>query len=203
MLKEVGFKPGIVDADPIAVMNSYSYANDLPEEGSVVLLDIGSVSSSLTVWGRKDSFFTRDIPIGVHDFVKALSSKMDTDYITSQDDLLKKGVNSFNKKEEDQAVNSIGIAERTVFDNFVEDIRRSLRYYAKTTNQSFFTHLYLTGGGSATEGLVNLIQSKLNLEVSIYNPMKTLDGYEEGEVVNPGQYSVAVGLALRGGGFEV
>ena len=32
--------------------------------------------------------------------------------------------------------------------------------------------------------------------------MQTLDGYEEGAIVNPGQYSVAVGLALRGGGFD-
>lgn len=202
LLKEVGFKPGIVDVDPIAVMNSFSYANELPEDGAVVLLDIGSVSSSLTVWGRKDAFFTRDLPIGIHDFVKALSTKMDKDYISSQDDLLKEGVDSFNKKEGDEDMGGIGIAERTVFDNFVEDIRRSLRYYAKTTNQSFFTHLFLTGGGSATEGLAALIQSKLNLEVSPYNPMQTLDGYEEGAIVNPGQYSVAVGLALRGGGFD-
>ncbi|HBR86914.1 MAG TPA: hypothetical protein DEA65_03635, partial [Candidatus Marinimicrobia bacterium] len=86
--------------------------------------------------------------------------------------------------------------------NFVEDIRRSLRYYAKTTNQSFFTHLYLTGGGSATEGLAELIQGKLNLEVSVFNPMKSLEGYNENSVVNPAQYSVAVGLALRGGGFD-
>ena len=82
LLKEIGFKPGIIDVDPIAVMNSYSYANDLPEEGAIVLLDIGSVSSALTVWGRKDAFFTRDLPIGIHEFVKALSTKLDKDYVT-------------------------------------------------------------------------------------------------------------------------
>lgn len=202
LLKEVGFKPGIIDVDPIAVMNSYSYSNDLPEEGAVVLLDIGAVSSSLTVWGRKDSFFTRDIPIGIHEFVKALSSKMDKDYISSQDNILKDGVNSFEKKDDEEEMSGIGIAERTVFDNFVEDIRRSLRYYAKTTNQSFFTHVYLTGGGSATSGLAELIQSKLNLEVSVYNPFQSFDGYSEDAVVNPAQYAVAVGLSLRGGGFD-
>jgi len=202
LLKEIGFKPGIIDVDPIAVMNSYSYVNDLPEDGAVILLDIGAISSALTVWGRKDMFFTRDLPIGIHDFVKDLAGKMDTDYVSSEDNLLKDGVNSFTKNEPDKTDSGIGIAERTVFDNFVEDIRRSLRYYAKTTNQSFFTHLYLTGGGSATEGLAELIQGKLNLEVSVFNPMKSLEGYNENSVVNPAQYSVAVGLALRGGGFD-
>ncbi len=202
LLKEIGFKPGIIDVDPIAVMNSYSYANDFPEDGAVVMLDIGSISSALTVWGRKDSFFTRDLPIGIHEFVKALSTKLDKDYVSSEDELLKDGVNSFNSSDDVESNNGIGIAERTVCDNYVEDIRRSLRYYAKTTNQSFFTHLYLTGGGSATEGLAELIQGKLNLEVSVFNPMKSLEGYNENSVVNPAQYSVAVGLALRGGGFD-
>ncbi len=50
LLKEVGFKPGIVDVDPIAVMNSFSYANELPEDGAVVLLDIGSVSLFPQKW---------------------------------------------------------------------------------------------------------------------------------------------------------
>jgi type IV pilus assembly protein PilM len=183
-------------------MNSYSYANDLPEEGAVVLLDIGTVSSALTVWGRKDAFFTRDLPIGSHEFVKALATKLDKDYVSSLDELLKEGVNCFNSSDTEETDSGIGIAERTVFDNFVEDIRRSLRYYAKTTNQSFFTHLFLTGGGSATEGLAELIQSKLNLEVSIFNPMQSFEGYDVEAIVNPAQYTVAVGLALRGGGFD-
>jgi type IV pilus assembly protein PilM len=202
ILKEIGFKPGIVDVDPIAVMNSFSYSNDLPEDGAVVLLDIGTVSSALTVWGRKDAFFTRDLPIGIHEFVKSLSEKLDKDYVSSNDELLKGGVKSFNADEEIESTNEIGIAERNVFDNFVEDIRRSLRYYAKTTNQSFFTHLYLTGGGSATEGLAELIQNKLSLEVSIFNPMNSFEGYNKDEIVNPAQYTVATGLALRGGGFD-
>ena len=202
LLKEIGFKPGIIDVDPIAIMNSYSYTNDLPEDGAVVLLDIGTVSSALTVWGRKDAFFTRDLPIGSHEFVKALATKLDKDYVSSHDELLKEGVNCFNSSDTEETDSGIGIAERTVFDNFVEDIRRSLRYYAKTTNQSFFTHLFLTGGGSATEGLAELIQSKLNLEVSIFNPMQSFEGYDVEAIVNPAQYTVAVGLALRGGGFD-
>ena len=61
--------PGIIDADPIAISNSFGNSKEFPEEGAVVLFDIGSVSSSLVVWGRKDQFFTRDIPIGGYHFV--------------------------------------------------------------------------------------------------------------------------------------
>lgn len=202
LLKEVGFKPGIIDADPIAVMNAFSYAHELPEEGTVVILDIGAVSSSLIVWGRKDSFFTRDLPVGVHEFVKALALKLDKDYVNSQDILYKNGVQSFKKENSVENATGIALAERTIIDNFIEDIRRSLRYYTKTTNQSFFTRFYITGGGSAMEGLAEVIQSNLNIEVNVYNPLQNLEGYDQATIINPGQFAVSVGLALHGIGFE-
>ena len=71
LLKEIGFTPGVIDADPIALSNAFGNSKEFPEEGAVVLLDIGSVSSSLVVWGRKDQFFTRDIPIGGYHFISS------------------------------------------------------------------------------------------------------------------------------------
>ena len=198
LLKEAGFKPGIVDTDPIALSNSFVLDRDFPEDGVIVLLDIGAVSSSLVVWGKKDSFFTRDIPVGGHHFVKGLSDARKMDYVTAQDTLYKDGVDAFNQTNGTQ---EIGLAEtqRTVFDNLVEDVRRSLRYYAKTTNQSFFQKIYLTGGGAATPGIGNYIQSKLNIDVEVFNPFASLEGTDGQEIPNPGQYGVAVGLAIRGG----
>ena len=198
LLKESGFKPGIVDTDPIALSNAFVLHHDFPEEGVIVLLDIGAVSSSLVVWGQKDQFFTRDIPVGGHLFVKGLSDVRKMDYITAQDELYKDGVNAF---QETNGTQEIGLAEtqRTVFDNLVEDVRRSLRYYAKTTNQSFFQKIYLTGGCAGTPGLCDFIQSNLNIDVEIFNPFATLDGTDGLDISNPGQYGVAVGLAIRGG----
>lgn len=198
ILKEAGFKPGIVDTDPVALSNSFVFDQDFPEEGVVVILDIGAVSSSLIVWGQKDSFFTRDIPVGGHQFVKGLSDTRKMDYVTAQDALYKEGVAAFNK---DDGTQELGLAEtqRTVFDNLVEDVRRSLRYYAKTTNQSFFQKIYLTGGGAGTPGIGDFIQSKLNIDVDVFNPFAALDGADDQEIPNPGQYAVAVGLAIRGG----
>ena len=57
----------------------------MPDDGLVVMLDIGAVSSSLVVYGKGQQFFTRDLPIGGHHFVKELSTKKDMSYIESQD----------------------------------------------------------------------------------------------------------------------
>jgi len=198
ILKEAGFKPGIVDTDPIALSNSFVFDQEFPEDGVIVLLDVGAVSSSLIVWGQKDSFFTRDIPVGGHHFVKGLSDARKMDYVTAQDELYKEGVAAFSQNDGSQ---ELGLAEtqRTIFDNLVEDVRRSLRYYAKTTNQSFFQKIYLTGGGAGTPGIGDYIQGKLNIDVEVFNPFAALEGTDGQEIPNPGQYAVAVGLAIRGG----
>ena len=197
LLKEIGFNPGIIDADPIALSNAFGNSKEFPEEGAVVLLDIGSVSSSLVVWGRKDQFFTRDIPIGGYHFISSLSEKLDMDYVSAEDKMMKDGINSFQSSI-DNDLNDISVAEKNVFDNLIEDVRRTLRYYAKTTNQSFFTKIMISGGGSSTQGLKEMIEQKLSLSTELFNPFQSLAGFENIDISNPGQYAISTGLAVRG-----
>ena len=197
LLKEIGFSPGIIDADPIALSNAFANLSAFPEEGAVVLLDIGSVSSSLVVWGRKDQFFTRDIPIGGYHFVSSLAEKLDIDYVSAEDKMMKDGINSFQNNI-DSDLDNISVAEKNVFDNLVEDVRRSLRYYAKTTNQSFFTKIMISGGGARTQGLKEMIEQKLSLNTELFNPFQSLAGFENIDISNPEQYAVSTGLAVRG-----
>ncbi len=197
LLKEIGFSPGIIDADPIALSNAFANLSEFPEEGAVVLLDIGSVSSSLVVWGRKDQFFTRDIPIGGYHFVSSLAEKLDIDYVSAEDKMMKDGINSFQNNI-DSDLDNISVAEKNIFDNLVEDVRRSLRYYAKTTNQSFFTKIMISGGGASTQGLKEMIEQKLSLNTELFNPFQSLAGFENIDISNPEQYAVSTGLAVRG-----
>ena len=64
LLKESGLKPGVIDVDPIAITNAFTFLKDMPSDGLAVLLDIGALSSSLIVWGSGQQYFTRDLPIG-------------------------------------------------------------------------------------------------------------------------------------------
>jgi type IV pilus assembly protein PilM len=165
----------------------------------VVLCDIGAVSTGIVVWGYQQQFFTRDIPIGAHLFTKAISDKKEIPYMDAQELLSKEGIASLLNQSSGDDTSALGIAERTVFDNLVEDIRRSLRFYAKTTGQSFFMKILLSGGGANTPGLVDFIQSKLNVDTAVFNPLEAMDGAGDLALPNPSQYTIAIGLALRGG----
>ena len=199
LLKESGLKPGVIDAEPIAITNSFTYLKDMPTEGLVVILDIGALSSSLVVWGNGQQYFTRDLPIGGHHFVKEIVDKKNISYIEAQDLLYKEGVDSIIKNEPSDDKSSLGVAERSVYDNLIEDLRRSLRFYAKQTGQSFFLKILLTGGAAATPGLTGLISSKLNIDSDVLNPFEGLEGAESLSLENPSQYVLAMGLCIRAG----
>ena len=199
LLKECGLKPGIIDVNPIALSNAITFVKDIPEDGLVVIVDIGAVSSSLVVYGQGQEFFTRDLPIGGHHFVKEASEKHENSYTEAQDLLYKEGLSCMTKSSANDGSESVRIAERNVYDNLVEDLRRSLRFYAKQTGQSFFLKIFLTGGAADTPGLAEFISSKLNVETAVFNPFEYVSGSADFSVGNPSQYTVALGLGIRGG----
>ena len=199
LLKECGLKPGVIDVDPIAVTNSFTYLKDMPEDGLAVLLDIGALSSSLVVWGSGQQYFTRDLPIGGHHFVKEVVDKKEIKYTEAQDLLYKEGVSLVLKSESEDDQSALSVAQRSVFDNLVEDIRRSLRFYAKQTGQSFFLKILLTGGAADTPGLADLISSKLSIDCDVLNPFDGVEGADSLSLDNPSQYVLAMGLCIRAG----
>ena len=200
LLKECGLKAGIVDVNPIAMSNAFSFVKNMPEDGLVVMLDIGAVSSGLVVYGINQQFFTRDLPIGSHHFVKEISEKKEIGYTQAQDSLFKEGILASKTQTDDVSQEgSVSIAERTVYDSLVEDMRRSLRFYAKQTGQSFFLKIFLSGGGASTPGLAEFVNQKLNIECAVFDPFENVEGKEKLSISNPSQFTTALGLGIRGG----
>ena len=188
-----------MDVNPIALSNAFTFIKNMPDDGLVVILDIGAVSSTLVVYGKGQQYFTRDLPLGGHHFVKELSDKKEISYTEAQDLLFKEGLSAAVSNAFMEPSDRVGIAERTVYDNLVEDLRRSLRFYAKQTGQSFFLKVFLSGGAADTAGLTDFISSKLNIECGIFDPFFEVEGAENISVNNPSQFTTALGLGIRGG----
>ncbi len=203
VLKEAGLKPGIVEAEATALSNLFVHKIDLPEDGVYVLLNLGAVSSTIIVMGRQAQYFTRDIPIGSHTIVQEIVKRKKIGYLDAVDRFRKEGIESLSGTTADSSESiGVSVAERTIFDNVVEDIRRSLRYYAKSTGNSYFQKIFVTGGWANTNGFADFLQEKLKIDTELFNPFEALESGGESDVENPFQYAVALGLALRGGLHE-
>ena len=105
--------------------------------------------------------------------------------------MISSGVEAFKKPEEAQGI--IAVTDRSALENFVEDVRRTLRFYAKSSNQSHFTGIYLSGGGSSILGLDALIQERLQLDTAVFNPFSGMEMKDEILEGDPSQYTIASG----------
>ena len=200
IIKKSGFKPNIFDSDPIAIANTYNYNNELPKEGADVILNIGNSATTLIVWGENCPFFTRTIDLSGNFFTNEIMREFKVDYKTGEDMKFEKGIDVFsdNKEATDESSENIGISieKRTPFNEFSEDIKRTLRFYIKNNSQAFFNKFYITGGSAMLPGLKSFIASTLNVEVEILNPLKNINNNTSIENIN--QFTTAIGLAIRG-----
>ena len=198
LISEIGFKKsGVFDATPIALTNLYLHNKGFPEEGANVILNIGSKSTTIVVFGKDQDFFTRELNIAGYKINKSIMEKNNTTYSDAEKIKFEKGTKALDSTgSNDENSFSIQVAEKTIFTNFVEEVRKSLRYYMKTNPQAYFNKIYLTGGGANLIGLKDFISTNLNSEVELLDPFEKLTLKDS--LKNPYQYSVAVGCALRG-----
>ena len=197
-LREIDIKPGLIDVESLAVLNSYIIHSDLPSEGVVVFIHIGAKKTILTVFGRFDMFFTRELGIAGMSFTSELMENYGLDYQEAERVKFEQGMTPDLKRAEKEAEDTLGLAEKTTMDKLGDELNRSLRYYVKETGQSVFTRIVLTGGGALLPGFDTYLHSKFNLPIEMYNPFNQLDSRVPIDIPNPYQMAAAVGLAIRG-----
>ena len=198
LINEIGFKKsGVFDATPIALTNLCIHNKGVPEEGANVILNIGCKSTTIVVFGKDQDFFTRELNIAGHKISKSIMEKNSITYNEAEKNKFEQGVQSLESSNSNSEESfSIQVAEKTIFTNFVEEVRKSLRYYMKTNPQAYFNKIYITGGSANLAGIKDFISTNLNSEVELLDPFEKITLHDSTQ--NPYQYSIAVGCALRG-----
>ena len=131
LITEIGFKKaGIFDATPISLANLHIFNKGIPDEGTDVLINIGNRTTTIIAIGKNQEFFTRELNIAGHHFNKENMTKNNLDYSESEALKKEKGIQSLESQNSDNKADfSIQVTEKTIFTNFVEEMRKSLRYY--------------------------------------------------------------------------
>ena len=169
----------------------------IPKEGANVILNIGCKSTTIVVFGKDQDFFTRELNIAGHKISKSIMEKNSMTYSEAETNKFEQGIQSLESSNSNSEESfSIQVAEKTIFTNFVEEVRKSLRYYMKTNPQAYFNKIYITGGSANLVGIKDFISTNLNSEVELLDPFEKITLQDSTE--NPYQYSIAVGCALRG-----
>jgi len=195
IMKSCKITDAIFDTDPIAMLNSYQYNYDCPNNEVDVLLNIGFLTSTLIVTSKNEELFTREIDIGGHKINLEIMNLKNVSYKEAEIEKNQKGISVFNSDSENDE-SEIQISTRNIYSELSDEIRKTLRYYMKSKNSISYNNFYISGGMSETPGLIKFLNESLNVDFLIFNPFLKVN--KSKKVVNSAKYSVALGLALRG-----
>ncbi|MCD6160910.1 MAG: type IV pilus assembly protein PilM [candidate division Zixibacteria bacterium] len=197
LLKDIGIEPNIIDAEILAILNSYlaTQGSFLGDE-ALVFLDVGARYSNLAIVGEKTMFFTRDINWAGINFTDDIKSNMKIDYSEAESIKRESGIGAL-LGDIGETAKGIKVTRRMAIDNLIDEIRRSLRYYTKETGCREFNKILLCGGSSVLPNLNSHLAQHLKMTVELYNPFQnflTPPGFND---TLGSRLAVACGLALR------
>ena len=198
MMTELGLPTDFISLDAIAIANAVHVLGLTPageaaapaaKDEAAAVLEIGELSSGLTIFVDNLPCFSRDIYLGGRDLTKAISSALGLDY--DQAEALKNHPGP--RREEVVRACEVVIAK------LVAELRLSFDYFITEKNVSQ-VRLWLTGGGGRLTGMDEDLSRHLDMPVSRWDPTALLavaEGVDRAALgQQAAQLATAMGLAL-------
>jgi type IV pilus assembly protein PilM len=193
--EDAGLKVKSVDLTSFAVLRSMGRQTDLTV-GTEALIDIGARVTNIVVHSAGVPRFVRIMPTGGQDVTDAVSEELGVPLERAEG--MKQHFARYGAGEE------LAMITRTVAatgQDFVDEVRGSLDYYAASDPGAPVERIVLSGGGSRLEGLADQLSAGTRLPVVTGDPLQPLrigrTGLDEDqlEFIKP-LAAVPVGLAL-------
>ncbi|NOX96982.1 MAG: type IV pilus assembly protein PilM [Nitrospirae bacterium] len=196
LLEEVSafrIEPEVVDYSPLAFYNCLKFNQELSEQETSILLDIGAKSTEMSIEREGSLCWTRSIPIGGHDLTQAIQQSFGMDFAEAEK--MKREKRMVDLEDEKKKFTQVIIP---VLSRLVNDIGRSLTFFQAELGGTTIDRIFLSGGGAELANLDKFLEKELKIEVKKSSLLKNihlpngfpLSGQES-------SFAVAVGLALR------
>ena len=166
-----GFTPELVDVAPLALTNVLHHAR--PEEGCVVILDIGAKTTSLVI-AEGDRIYNRAIPVAGNAIAKEIAAALGCSPEEAEQFKLEKAYVSMGgvTEDEDESADRISKVCRAVMTRLNAEISRSINFYRSQQGGGAPVKLYLTGGTALLPQVGNFFAEALGIEVEFFNPFE-------------------------------
>ena len=188
-----GCRQSAIDVTAFALYNSLSFSlrktPPTTDSGDIILIDLGARRSEMIVVSAKtgELLFTRSISFGGDAITDTIASKLNFPFEEAERIKCEKWGNTGITPGNEEYNN--------VFEPLVSQLEKSLRYIKKSELSPEQSVIYLSGGASATPGIVEYFQSKFDLPVKIFNPLTLVNAKKTKKP--PQIFSSVIGGALK------
>ncbi|MCG6283876.1 type IV pilus biogenesis protein PilM [Vibrio diabolicus] len=175
-LQKSGLKPVLVDVHSQSLGHIWKLTADrFPDKNKYCLLDIGTSSSSFTMFTEQGELFHKEFACGT----RGANSPV-------QDDLMS-----------DDAQEKIELFNRQI----VERVKRQMQLYTSINGSQNIKGIWLSGEGASTPMLAEELSQQLSLECELLNPLGLFEmkvSKRKRRAADWQHFSTAAGLAIRG-----
>jgi type IV pilus assembly protein PilM len=193
LVEEAGLKPTIVDVDAFGLENIFC-ANFGVGDHITGLVNVGASAININVLLDGMSAFTRDISMGGDRYTEEIQKGLNISF--GEAERAKRG-------ERIEGIDQAKV-QRIIQDTNVEvasEIGRTFDYFKTTIQAAQIDKVYLAGGASKTEGLVEQAGERLGIPVQGLNPFENIHlaaGIDTERLAALSPFlGVAAGLATR------
>lgn len=202
--QRLNLKPEVMNVQPLALFSLLLYSRE--EVKSTAVLDIGASASRIIMGNQEFINLSRSLDIGSNNITEALMEDGGMEYEEAEEYKIENGIEKMNLEAEDeQSELDMLQLENTGIDNgqiiysvvteLADEVSRTIDFYQRNNNANIDV-LHLTGGGSQLEGLPEVLEEEINLEIEFIKPFDILPRQkpvlEEGDM----EFSVAAGLGV-------
>jgi len=198
VIAEAGLNPAVMDVAAFAVENAYESNYDVEPGEVTALVNIGAQTVNISVLQNGFPSFTRDISTGGNQYTEEIQKTLSLGF--DEAERIKLG-NASPEESQEVVPQEVDQAMRTVTDQLLAEITRSLDFFTATAAESRIHRILLAGGSARVPDLDKALQDRANIPVQMLNPFERMlpsrrfdDEYLR--EVAP-LMSVGVGLGLR------
>ena len=192
ILSMAGFSINALETEVLSIIRALVLSENFP---SSLIVNIGSVSTSLATIRDGIMIFTYSIPTGGMAINRAIST--DFGLTPSQAEEYKKvyGISkeAFGEK--------IGKATEPILNSILTEVKKALVFYSdKFKDDKPIRQILLSGGTAKLPGIDLFFANSTNIETAIADPWKIILNQNElpQQILDNGpDYAIAVGLAMR------
>lgn len=193
-LEMAGFNPKVIDVESFAVERAYKLIEGQLDEVSdqvVAIADIGATVFSFTVLVDGKIIYNREQLFGGKQLTEEIQRRYGLSWEEAGEAKRKGGL------PEDYATEVLAPFKESL----VQHITRSLQFFYSSSHFNYVDQLFLAGGVSALEGLVDEVEQVIGLPTALANPFANMQLHKS---INPTALAndapamlLAVGLAMR------
>jgi type IV pilus assembly protein PilM len=159
--RKAGMRPLGLQLAPISVMNCFNAAyTDMYRHQPIALLDIGFLSSSLTILEKGKPLLTRPVPVGgkhISDYIAQMSG---TDFAKAE-----------ASKTEGGQILADAVSRTCV--TLIREVRSSINFFEKNSDQAI-PKVHITGGSVISPTVVEALSKDIGTACEVWDPANGL-----------------------------